>query len=55
MFMVLQEGNSGNACKGSFKNYVYKRGWVGGSLNVNSSNKPYLVKAMTRGRQVVEK
>ena len=36
--------------KGAFKNYVDQRGWVGGSPNVNSSNKPYLVKASTRGR-----
>ena len=36
--------------KGAFKNYVEQRGWVGGSPNVNCSNKPYLVKASTRGR-----
>jgi len=35
---------------GAFKNYVDQRGWVGGSPNVNCSNKPYFVKASTRGR-----
>ena len=35
---------------GAFKNYVDQRGWLGGSPNVNCSNKPYLVKASTRGR-----
>ena len=38
------------SAKGVFKNYVDQRGWVGGSPNVNCSNKPYLVKASTRGR-----
>ena len=40
---------------GAFKNYVDQKGWVGGSPNVNCSNKPYLVKASTRGRWVVKK
>ena len=39
-----------NLTKGAFNNYVDQRGWVGGSTNVNCSNKLYLVKASTRGR-----
>ena len=41
---------NGSALMGAFKNYVDKRRWVGGSSNVNCSNKPYLVKVSTRGR-----
>ena len=36
--------------RGALKNYVDKMRWVGGSSNVNVTNKAYLVKMSTGGR-----
>ena len=36
--------------KGSFKNYVDKTRWVGGSSKVNVTKKAYVVKMSTVGR-----